>query len=173
MTDDPQQPPAGLIIRASRPQDAEAVADLINLPGFRFGTLRLPFQTPEEVRRWIEQTQPGNINLVATLDGLIVGQAGLQRFTGRQAHIGYIGMGVHDSWRNRGIGTALLMALIDTADRWLGLRRLQLTVYTDNESAIRLYRNFGFAIEGTHRAFALRDGVFVDAFAMARLNAID
>jgi L-phenylalanine/L-methionine N-acetyltransferase len=166
---DGRQPLTGLVIRACRPQDSEAIADLINLPGFRFGTLRLPFHTPEEVRRWMDQAQPGNIELVAVVDGQIVGSGGLQRFSGRRAHVGRIGMGVHDAWRNRGIGTALLAALIEAADRWLGLRRLELNVYIDNEQAIRLYRRFGFDMEGTHRAFALRDGVLVDAFAMARV----
>ena len=36
--------------------------------------------------------------------------------------------------------------------------RIELTVYTDNAAAIALYRKFGFEIEGTHRAYALRDG---------------
>jgi putative acetyltransferase len=45
-----------------------------------------------------------------------------------------------------------------------------LTVYTDNAGAIALYRKFGFVDEGVHRAFALRDGVYVDALAMARLH---
>jgi putative acetyltransferase len=48
--------------------------------------------------------------------------------------------------------------------------RLELNVYVDNEPAIALYRKFGFEIEGTNRAFALRDGVYVDSHAMARLH---
>ena len=40
---------------------------------------------------------------------------------------------------------------------------------SDNAAALRLYRKFGFEIEGTHRGFALRDGI-VDAYAMARLH---
>ena len=43
-------------------------------------------------------------------------------------------------------------------------------VYADNERAIALYRKFGFEAEGTHRAYALRDGRYVDALAMARLR---
>jgi putative acetyltransferase len=60
--------------------------------------------------------------------------------------------------------------LCDYADRWAGVLRIELTVYTDNEVALRLYRNFGFEIEGTMRAYALRDGEFVDTYAMARLH---
>jgi L-phenylalanine/L-methionine N-acetyltransferase len=42
-----------------------------------------------------------------------------------------------------------------------------LTVYTDNERAIRLYQRFGFKIEGTHRGYALKAGVYADALVMA------
>jgi len=34
--------------------------------------------------------------------------------------------------------------LIDIADNWLDLKRLELTVYVDNAPAIRLYEKFGF-----------------------------
>lgn len=165
-----EKPPSGLTIRACRPEDSTGVAELINLPGFRYGTLRLPFHTPAEVRGRIEKATRDDVFLVAVVDNRIVGSAGLHRLSGRQAHVGQIGMGVHDDWTGRGIGTGLLTALINTADRWLGLRRLQLTVYSDNEPAIRLYRRFGFEAEGTHREFALRDGELVDALAMARLG---
>jgi putative acetyltransferase len=90
---------------------------------------------------------------------------------GRQLHVATLGLGVHDAWTGRGIGTALLTALIDSADNWLGIWRLQLVVYVDNAPALRLYRRFGFEVEGTHRAYALRDGQYVDAYAMARIRA--
>ena len=63
---------------------------------------------------------------------------------------------------------AILAALIDLAENWLGLTRLELTVYADNAAAIGLYRKFGFVAEGTHVGYALREGVMVDALAMAR-----
>src|SRR5712691_4482721 len=49
------------------------------------------------------------------------------------------------------VGTALMTAAIDLADNWLDLSRLELTVYTDNEAAMRLYKKLGFVIEGTHK----------------------
>jgi hypothetical protein len=54
--------------------------------------------------------------------------------------------------------------------KWLNLTRIELSVFTDNESAIELYRKFGFEIEGTLRKYAFRDGKFVDAYAMARVK---
>jgi L-phenylalanine/L-methionine N-acetyltransferase len=103
------------------------------------------------------------------MEDKLVGQARLRQYVGRQLHIASLGMGVHDDRVGRGIRTALLEALLDTADRWLGIRRLELTVYVDNTRAINLYRRFGFEMEGTHRAYALRDGEYGDAHTMARL----
>lgn len=79
-------------------------------------------------------------------------------------------MAVHDEWQQKGIGTALMEAAISLADRWLNLIRLELDVYVDNETAVKLYKKFGFAIEGTSRSYAFRDGQYVDAYRMARLR---
>jgi putative acetyltransferase len=45
-----------------------------------------------------------------------------------------------------------------------------LTVYVDNAPAMHLYKRFGFVVEGTHQAYALRDGRYVDAYVMARIS---
>lgn len=140
------------------------------MPGYRNGTLRLPHHTPDEVRKGIENAPTGYINLVAVLDGRIVGDIGLSRFLGRRAHVGSVGMGVHDDYQRRGIGRALLGEVIMMADDWYNLRRLELTVFIDNAPAIALYESFGFEREGTHRQFAYRAGAYVDAYAMARIR---
>ena len=176
MTDPQTQPTrfpsADLSLRSVCPQDAVALTAMMNMPNFRWGTARVPYETTEDIRSRLERGVLGGRGLVAVVEGEIVGNATLERLIGRRAHIGRIGMGVHDAWVGRGIGTALMAALIDLADNWLGLKRLELDVNTDNVPALALYRRFGFAVEGTHRAHVFRGGAFVDGHTMARLNGL-
>jgi len=160
-----------IVIRAARPIDCEGIAALGNMPGYRWGTLRVPYQTPETARKWLETMAPGNISLVVEKDGRIIGNGGFERLHCRRSHVAYLGMGLHDDFHGRGIGTRLLRELIEIADDWLNLRRLELTVYVDNARAIALYERHGFEIEGTHRDYAFRGGAFGDAYAMARIKA--
>ena len=161
-----------LTIRVREPSDWQEIAALLQLPRVRWGTLRLPFVSAEQMRQWIEKPPEGHVDIVALLDQRLVGSADVTQYKGRRSHAGGVGLVVHDDFHRRGIGSALLKALVDTADNWLNLRRLELTVYVDNESAIRLYEKFGFAIEGTRKVDAFRDGAFVDSYAMARLRSV-
>ncbi len=162
----------GLAIRAARVLDFEAIAAISALPGFRAGTLRLPFQAAERTRKFLENQGENDLLLVAERDRIVVGSAGWTRFTGRRLHAAAIGMGVHDDHVGQGIGTALLGAIIDAADHWYAIGRLELTVYTDNVPAIRLYQRHGFGTEGTLRGYAFKAGRYVDAIAMARVRLV-
>jgi putative acetyltransferase len=162
---------ATILIRAQEPGDAQALTEVMNCPGVVAGTLRLPFGSLAQQMERMGQRRDNHHGLVAEIDGRVVGSLGLVIETApRRRHCGSIGMGVHDDFQGQGVGTALLAAAIDLADNWLGLRRLELHVYTDNAAGIRLYEKFGFIIEGTAREFALRDGAYIDAFAMARVR---
>ncbi len=159
-----------LMIRAARLEDADDLNELANLPAFRHGTLRMPYQGVEWVKRRLEAFDPNRHFLVALKDNVLVGQGGLFRRQGRESHSGFVILGVHDDYHRQGIGNALLKALLDIADNWLGLIRLDLTVNVDNDAAIKLYKRHGFEEEGRQRAATLRDGELVDAFMMARLR---
>ena len=79
-------------------------------------------------------------------------------------------MAVHPDHWGQGVGSALMAAIVDLADNWLALKRVELEVYTDNAAAIHLYEKFGFVLEGTKRKFAFREGEYVDAHVMARVK---
>ena len=159
-------------IRRAEPSDAEALHRVYSAPGVIRGTLQLPYPSVEIWRKRIGETPEGSFNLVACAGDEVIGQLGLHTFphVPRRRHVGQIGMGVRDDWQGKGAGSALMQAMIELADKWLNLSRIELEVYTDNEPAIRLYQKFDFVIEGTQRRFAFRDGEFVDVLAMARLR---
>ena len=159
-----------LLIWASRPGDDEQMAVMLNQPGLRRGTLRLPHTRPEEVRSWLEKPSDGGLQLVAERDGVILGAAGLHRQAGRRHHAAMLGMSVHDAYQRQGVGKALLLELIDAADNWLNIMRIELTVFIDNAGAIALYEAMGFEAEGVHKAYAFHDGGFADVLAMARIK---
>lgn len=159
-------------IRRTEPSDYEAVQQIYAGPKAIWGTLQSPFSSLEQWRKRLAEPPEGLVSLVACVESEVVGQLSLQTFPNRprRRHVGQIGMAVRDDWQGKGAGTALMQAAVDLADKWLNLTRLELEVYTDNAPAIRLYKKFGFNIEGTLAQFAFRDGQYVDSYSMARLR---
>lgn len=159
-------------IRRAEPGDYEAVAHIFSFPRVIWGTLQVPYPSVEAWRKRLAEPQEGYFSLLACVEKEVIGQLGLQTFPNgpRRRHAGQLGMMVRDDWQGKGAGSALMQAAVDLADKWLNLSRLELEVYTDNEPAIRLYKKFGFVIEGTLTRFAYRDGQYVDVYAMARLR---
>jgi RimJ/RimL family protein N-acetyltransferase len=66
--------------------------------------------------------------------------------------------------RGLGYGTEALRLLLDFGFRELNLHRVQLTVFSYNAPAIRLYERLGFVREGAHREALLRDGERYDMY---------
>jgi len=159
-------------IRRAEPDDYKSMHQVWAGPKAIWGTLQLPFPSAELWRKRLAEPPEGTFNLVACAENEIIGQLGLHTFPNhpRRRHAGQIGMAVMDDWQGKGAGTALMQAAVDLADKWLNLTRLELDVYTDNEPAIRLYKKFGFVIEGTLVNYAYRDGQYVDTYTMARLR---
>jgi len=160
-------------VRRAEPADFEAVARQMDDESAYSGTLQVPFASRELWRKRLAEPAEGEFILVACVGGEVVGNAGLNASSKslRRTHAMGVGMAVPSAWQGKGVGTALMTALVDLADNWLNVTRLELAVYTDNARAIALYRKFGFEIEGTHKAYALREGRYVDAHFMARLRA--
>ena len=132
----------------------------------------MPYPSREQWRKRLAEPNEGTYDLVAIADDSVVGMVSVHTFPDRprRRHVGAIDIVVHGEWQGKGVGKALMSAGIELADNWLNLTRLELEVYTDNESAVRLYERFGFELEGTLRQHAFRDGRYVDSYIMARLR---
>lgn len=159
-------------IRRVEPGDYKAVQQVHAQPAGLRGTLQLPFPSEEMWKERLAKLGDQHYGLVACVEGEVLAMASLGPAapSPRRKHAGYIGLAVHDQWTGKGVGTALMKALIDLADNWLNLSRLELTVFTDNEPALRLYKKLGFVVEGTHKKYAYRDGEYIDAYTMARVR---
>ena len=161
---------AEILVRGVEADDWEDVAAIRESGNVVFGTLQLPYGSRDKIRDRLENPPADMIGLVAVVGGVVIGQLGLHLNTGRRAHAAGLGMMVHADYQHRGVGTALMEAAVELAERWMGITRLELEVYTDNAAGIALYRKFGFEIEGTLREYALRDGQYVAAYLMARVR---
>lgn len=161
---------SAVTIRAYETADWEDVAVLFLAPNCRWGTARMPYQSRDDIKHKLVNPPVGMRRLVAIVDEKVVGFVNLQTFRDCRAHVGSIGIFVHDDYQNRGIGSQLMAAIIDLAENWLNLKRIELIVNTDNPSAIHLYEKFGFEIEGTLKKDAFRDGAYIDAYTMAKVS---
>ena len=170
-------PPAatGLSVRRTRVADAEAYARMMSHPEVFPNLLQMPWASADQWQaRLTESCAVGSphVQIVAEADGKVVGAAGLHPIgaSPRKRHSMALGINVDADWHGRGVGKLLMQSLCDYADNWLGLLRIELDVYADNRRAQALYERFGFVREGVRRCEALRDGVYVDGWLMARLN---
>ncbi len=59
-------------------------------------------------------------------------------------------------------------AALSLADQWLGLQRIEVTVYDDDESAVSFYEQYGFEREALMPRFAFRAGQYSAAYLLAR-----
>ncbi len=161
-----------IMIRRAEPSDYEAAYRILSGPRAVWGTLQLPYPSLETWRKRLAEPPEGLYLLVACVEGEVVGQLSLHTNPAnpRRKHMAELGMTVRDDWQGKGIGTALMQAAVDLADRWLNIIRIDLEVFVDNEPAVRLYKKFGFEFEGTLRCYAFRDGEYVDCYKMARLR---
>lgn len=160
-----------LLIRSRRANDHAAVAKIFDSLDVIAQTSQLPYRS-EEFWAGIygDATNQASV-LVAELDGVVVGHLGLvPDRRARRRHVGSFGLAVDASCHGRGVGTALMAELVELADNWYALRRVELDVYADNTHAIRLYKRFDFVEEGVSRMDTLRAGKYIDGLRMARIH---
>lgn len=162
-----------LLIRHSRLSDLEGISAVYAHEQGYANTLQIPFPSDELWRKRLESLDQNTRSLVAVRQDEVVGQLSLIcRTIPRRKHVATLGMGVAATAAGQGVGTQLMAAAVDLADNWLNISRIELEVFSDNLPAIALYQKFGFRREGEARAYAYRNGEYVDALFLARFSGV-
>ena len=108
------------------------------------------FNAAQEAEYLQKKTESdGEIEIVAELDGKIVGTAGIGRVGDKEKirHRADFGISVDKAYWGLGIGRALTRACIECARR-AGYAQLELTAVAENRGALALYESEGFVEYG-------------------------
>ena len=145
-----------MLVREMKPGDIEAGERLCRSSGWN--------QVASDWSLFLQLNPAGC--LVAEKNGTVVGTVASLRY-GEQ--FSWLAMVLVDPRKRRqGIGTRLVQTLLDLADQWLLLRRVELTVLTENEGAKHLYERLGFVVEGCRKMSVISQGELKDEWLMAR-----
>lgn len=125
----------------------------------------------EDERRFLTEhaEKPGWLALLAEVNGKVVGFTGFRNNPRKRlAHNGMLGISVRQEFRGRGVGEALLSALLEWARANPLIDKVSLAVFADNVPAIALYRKLGFKEEGRRvREIKFGEGQYKDDLLMA------
>jgi phosphinothricin acetyltransferase len=158
--------PAAVALRELTAEDWPAVAR-IYAEGIASRLATFETRTPS----W-DEWDAGHLvtpRLVADAGGQTVGWAALSPVSRRAAYRGVaeVSLYVAASARRRGIGRALLAALLARADA-AGLWTLQATIFAENQPSVRLHEEAGFRLVGRRERIAELDGRWRDTLLFER-----
>ena len=149
-----------LVVRALRPDDWPNVAAIFT-EGIATGDATFETAVPgwEE---WDAAHLPAH-RLVAELDGDVAGWCAIVPYSRRAVYrgVGEESVYVAERARRRGVGRALLEALVESA-RSGGLWTLQAGIFPENEASLALHRALGFREVGVRERIGRLDGTWRD-----------
>lgn len=165
------------IIRSIKPEEAGELLRLMKqTSGESLGMLRYPddaFPTVAAEEKYLEHLMGSDngAQIGAYVDDKLIGSAGVNCVgIGKRKvlHRCEIGLCIEKKYWDQQIGTRMVEALIDLAQR-AGYEQMELEVFTDNERAIHVYKRMGFEIFGTRpNAMKLDDGTYQDEHLMVK-----
>ena len=140
-----------LLVRNASASDARALRDVMQRTHAETDYLlsypdEQSVDEEQEARSLEETKRSGNeVELIAVIDGCIVGSAGVSAVRSRRkvAHRARFGISILKEYWGMGIGRVLMEASINCA-RQAGYTQLELEVVADNQRAVSLYRCAGF-----------------------------
>ena len=163
-----------LTLRQARGTDAAACLDYLRCVGGESDYLLVG---PGGLRDWTEAQEAellearfdsaeGRMYLGFVGEELVCIASVETRRHARLSHNATMGLSVRRRFWGLGIGSVCMELLIRFCRAHGGVRSLRLEVYADNERAIRLYKKFGFSVEGCRKRYLCVNGVYHDELLM-------
>ena len=166
---------AQITIRSVETEDAQAILNLKR--GYIKNTSTLPLTLddyPNDLKKEINLIQDylnseNSVFLVAEYNHELIGNIDI---TGSKrskiAHTAMLGMGIHEQWRNQGLGKILIQCAINWATHKSKLEIVWLDVYSSNEIGYSLYKKMGFSVSGIIKNFFKEGNQYIDKIQMYR-----
>ena len=153
-----------------RPEDWDAVR-AIYLEGIATGNSTFEQSAPDW-EAW-DQGHLSSCRLVARVGREILGWTALSPISRRQVYAGVAEFSIYvaERARGRGIGAALLKALIEASERE-GVWMLQSGIFPENTASLELCRRFGFRAVGTRERIGCMAGRWRDVVLLERRSAV-
>ena len=164
-----------VVLRTPKWEDLDDLLELINsLVDEKANISRTKKVSREEEIDWLSGVlsrleKDETFYLVADVDGKVVGTSELNRRSGGyEGHVGVIGIAIKKGFRDAGIGTEMLKALIDQA-RTMGLKVITLSAFATNKRAIHVYEKVGFVQTGRIPKKFFKDDEYIDEMIMTKV----
>ena len=165
-----------VIIRVAKIEDAQAMIDLIKTADTESkflareeGEFKTSLEREREILTNVINNESGSW-FIAEIDGRVVGQCnvGFIRSYLRYRHRAEVSFVILRQFCHLGIGGKMMEQCL----RWCkdkNIEQIELDVVTINESALNMYRSFGFEITGTlPKALKYEDGTYADEYYMVK-----
>lgn len=153
-------------IRVMRADDWPAVRDIYEAG---IATGHATFETSAPTWQQWDHTHVALHRLVAIADGAVAGWAALSTVSDRCVYGGVAenSIYIHPDHRNRGVGRALLTALIASSES-AGIWTLQTGIFPENTASLALHQRCGFRIVGRRERIGQLAGVWRDSLFLER-----
>ncbi len=160
----------GVRIEPMLPEHAEQVLEIYQV-GLDTGNASFETAAPSW-ERWDAGHLPDHRLVALDSDGRVLGWVALSPVSDRCVYAGVAeeSVYVHPDARGRGIGLALLRAVIASSEA-AGLWTLQTGIFPENAVSLALHRRAGFRVVGTRRRVGQRHGRWRDVVFLERRSA--
>ena len=163
-----------VILRTPKWEDLDDFLEAINsLVDEGADILRTQKVSREEEIEWLSHVlshmERGEmLYVVGEVDGKVVGLSEMSRRSGRESHVGVLGIAIRQGFREVGLGTEMMKTLVERAPQ-MGLKVLLLSTFATNERAFHVYKKVGFVETGRIPRRFFKDGGYVDEIILTKV----